>query len=331
MKKIIKAVLVLALCLGLAGCGTKNQPAGDGETNETETTEAVWEPLRIGVVYHGSLKDQGYNESFHAGVCKAAKELEAEVTAFEGNSEDAWYANILAACEDGYDLIIGAGPEVGESIAEYGEKYPEIRFAVMDVTVPLPNVQSVYFDHTECYFQAGALAAELTKQTEVQGINEDAVIGWIGGMNIPVVQEYFETFQAGALETDPEIQILEEYIGSWSDAEEAKELAAAMIEQGADIIMNVASEAGMGVMEAAKENGFYVMTAEEIKGEGWDDVVIAVITEYADRAGYQIVKDFGNGELLGSIDRYLTMKEEAVGLKEMEAWNVHVATASNPE
>ena len=253
------------------------------------------------------------------------------LTVLEGDSEEEWKENTLTACKEGYDLIIGASPEIGAWIAEYGEMYPEIRFAVMDVTVPLENVQSVYFDHTECYFQAGALAAELTKKTDMEGINEDAVIGWIGGMNIPVIQEYFTAFKNGALSVEPEIRVLEEYAGSWTDTEEAKKLALEQIGLGADILMNVADAAGTGVLEAAKESGLYVMAVEENDDENWDEILLAVITEHADKAGYQIVKDFGEGTLLGSMDRYLTMEEGAVGLKRMREPEVRIATFSNPE
>ena len=320
MKKIIRVALAIVLCLGVVGCGQGKQEEPDptagsnGQEQVSETTEAAREPLRVGVIYKGNLNDEGYNALFHKGVCEAAEEQEMEVTAFEGDGEEQWKNHVLAACKDGYDLIIGADPEIGSWIAEYAPDYPDAKFAVMDVTVPLTNVQSVYFEQREAYFLAGALAAMVTQTTELSGINEDAVIGWIGGMNLPVVQEYFAAFCHGATYINPEIQILESYAGSWSDVEEAKEVAMRQIEQGADIFMNLTSAAGVGVLDAVKEHGLYVIAAEELSGEEWKDVTIAEVTNAAERAGYQIVKDFGDGDLIGSMDRYLTMKEEAVKL-----------------
>ena len=85
-----------------------------------------------------------------------------------------------------------------------------------------------------------------TEKTDIEGVNEDAIIGWVGGMDIPVLHDFYTGYEQGAKYINPDITILQAFAGNWSDPLRGKELTLAQYEQGADIVMNVASGTGAG-------------------------------------------------------------------------------------
>ena len=257
MKKILSVVLAASLCLSLAACGSEEPAettaaaaaeteAAAAETEaaaeETEAAEESADPIRVCVVYTGNLGDKSYNDSCNEGAQKAVTDFGIELKSLEGATAEEWESNLLAACEDGYDLVIGASSNIADYITEHGPNYPDTKFAVIDTTVDLPNVQSISFAQNEGSFLAGAAAAMFTEKTEIPGVNEDAIIGWVGGMDIPVLHDFFTGYEQGAKYINPDIQILQSFAGEWSNPLKGKELTFAQYDQGADIVMNVASD-----------------------------------------------------------------------------------------
>ena len=159
MKKFISAALAATLCLSMAACSS-SQPAEttaaatEAAAEETKAEEAAAEtkaaaeaeksdkPIRVCIVYTGNLGDKSYNDSCNMGAQKAVEDFGIELKSLEGGTADEWKANLLAACEEGYDLIIGASSNIADYITEYGPSYPDTKFAVIDTTVDLPNVPS---------------------------------------------------------------------------------------------------------------------------------------------------------------------------------------------
>ena len=205
MKKFISAALAATLCLSMAACSS-SQPAEttaaatEAAAEETKAEEAAAEteaaeaqksdaPIRVCIVYTGNLGDKSYNDSCNMGAQKAVEDFGIELKSLEGGTADEWKANLLAACEEGYDLIIGASSNIADYITEYGPSYPDTKFAVIDTTVDLPNVESISFAQNQGSFLAGAAAAMFTQKTDIEGVNEDHIIGWVGGMDIPVLHD----------------------------------------------------------------------------------------------------------------------------------------------
>ncbi len=319
MRVKISLILPIMLCLGLSACGTsgtmneKTEAVSVGpEMNGTEAVEL--EETQIYVIYSEENQRQSYNRLFSEGVKAFAEEPGIVVTEVEGENAQELESAVHSACENGADMILAASAEPGEYLAKYGELYPEIRFVSVDVSIDLPNVQSVYMEKKECFFIAGAAAAMFTESTESAGINEEPVIGWIGGMNIPVVQGYYQAFEQGARFMNPEIVVLEDYVGSWDDVQKGKDAVLSQIEQKADVVMAVASAAGQGILEGAREHGAYLMEIEtesdaEIKHRG---TVVASIVENPVQAASILMEELINNRFEGGTVRYLTLKDEAV-------------------
>lgn len=289
MRKRIGAVVFFALCLGIAACSHEpgEVPTTEPAMTETEpTTGEAEEPIRVAIVLKGTAEE---NLAFCSGAENAADEAGAECLAMYGEDEAEWEELVLQACEDGYDYVIGAAPEIADYIAEYGEDFPDIGFAVFDAEVSLEHVISVFVSYEEAYFQAGAEAVMFAEQTKAQATEEKTVIGWVSGMNIPMVQDLYQAFLSGAQSVDPEIQVLEQYAGSWEDPEEAKKLSLEQFAQGANVIFSLAGDGDAGVLAAAEDSGFYVIGTEESMGDS--KALLMTVGNDMEKIGFLMVRN----------------------------------------
>ena len=330
MKKFISAALAATLCLSMAACSS-SQPAEttaaatEAAAEETKAEEAAAEteaaeaqksdaPIRVCIVYTGNLGDKSYNDSCNMGAQKAVEDFGIELKSLEGGTADEWKANLLAACEEGYDLIIGASSNIADYITEYGPSYPDTKFAVIDTTVDLPNVESISFAQNQGSFLAGAAAAMFTQKTDIEGVNEDHIIGWVGGMDIPVLHDFYTGYEQGAKYIDPDIQILQSFAGEWQNPLKGKELTLAQYDQGADIVMNVASGTGAGVLEAAKEAGKYATGVDLNQDADQPSSVLTSMVKRVDNACYLVIQSVVEGTFEGGTTQYLDLSKGGVSL-----------------
>lgn len=330
MKKKLSVLLVAGLCLGLTACGggAEETTAAAEETTaaaeeETEAAEAETEaaeaeasgdPISVCIVYTGNLGDKSYNDSCNEGAQRAIEDFGIELRSLEGTTAAEWEANLVAACEEGYDLIIGASSNIADYIVEHGPNYPDTKFAVIDTTVDLPNVQSISFAQNQGSFLAGAAAAMFTEKTDIEGVNEDAIIGWVGGMDIPVLHDFYTGYEQGAKYINPDITILQAFAGNWSDPLRGKELTLAQYEQGADIVMNVASGTGAGVLEGAKEAGKYAIGVDLNQDADQPGSILTSMVKRVDNACYLVIESVVNGTFEGGSTRYLDLEAGGVSL-----------------
>lgn len=325
-KKLLSVILAAMMVCSLAACGSssdtkKEEPATEDAAPETEvaapeTEEAVSaeEAIRVACVYSSLLGDKSYSDSCHAGLMKAKEDFNIEVKELEGTTADEWEANFLAACEDGYDLVIGSSANFEEYMKKYCASYPDIKFAIIDTTVEGDNVQSISFAQNQGSFLAGAAAAMFTQYDEIDGVNEDHIIGWVGGMDIPVIHDFYVGYEQGAKYVDPDVQILQSFAGTFNDPLKGKELALAQFDQGADIVMNVASGTGLGVLEAAKDSGHYAIGVDLNQDNEQPGSVLTSMLKRVDTACYMTVQSVVDGTFEGGSTAYLTVAESGVSL-----------------
>ena len=331
MKKRALCLLMAGLmCVSLAGCGSSDSgkettKAAEGgaaeeskEAGKEESKEAGKEEnkdgLKVCIVYTGNLGDKSYNDSCNIGAQKAVEDFGIELKSLEGTTAQEWEANLVAACEGGYDLVIGASSNIADYISKHAPNYPDTKFAVIDTTVDLPNVESISFAQNQGSFLAGAAAAMFTQKTDIEGVNEDHVIGWVGGMDIPVLHDFYVGYEQGAKYIDPDITILQAFAGTWSDPLKGKELTLAQYEQGADIVMNVASGTGPGILEAAKEAGKYAIGVDLDQDKDQPGHVLTSMVKRVDNACYLVIQSAVEGTFEGGSTQYLTLSEGGVSL-----------------
>ena len=152
--------------------------------------------------------------------------------------------------ERGANPIVGIGFPQASSIAKIAAEFPRSSFAIVDAVVQAPNVQSFVFREHEGAFLVGILAAMASKSGSV---------GFVGGMDIPLVRKFLCGYEQGARHAVPGIKIISAMTGStpaaWTDPARGAELAKAQLAQGADVIFAAAGTTGLGVMQAVKDGG----------------------------------------------------------------------------
>ncbi len=331
-RKVVSVMLAAAMCASMTACGGGSSapaeskaetqapaaeggeaqaPAEGGEAKEGGNSGAA---VRVCVVYTGNLGDKSYNDSCNMGAQKAVEDFGIELKSLEGTTAEEWEANLVAACEEGYDLIIGASSNIADYITEHGPNYPDTKFAVIDTTVDLPNVESISFAQNQGSFLAGAAAALFTQKTDIKNVNEEHIIGWVGGMDIPVLHDFYTGYEQGAKYVDPDIQILQAFAGTWTDPLKGKELTLAQYEQGADIVMNVASGTGVGILEAAKEADKYAIGVDLDQDNDQPGHVLTSMVKRVDNACYLVIESVVNGTFEGGSTKYLSLTEGGVSL-----------------
>ncbi|ATW28434.1 hypothetical protein DCMF_07425 [Candidatus Formimonas warabiya] len=244
--------LVLICCLLFIfsfGCGS-NQNSTTGEENTADTSNDA-KTLKVAMLMSGPISDGGYNASAYQGLMDSKKELGIEVA----YSESVPLAEYEAAFRDyamqGYDIVIGHGFEFQDGALKVAKEFPDVKFLVVSGNQGQePNMASINLKTEETGYLMGALAGMMTKSNK---------IGAVGGAPVPPIVAPIEAFKQGARLVNPEVEILDSYIGSWDDVDKAKETAIAMINKGADIVMPIASMAGVGVIKGAQEKGAYAL------------------------------------------------------------------------
>jgi basic membrane protein A and related proteins len=150
----------------------------------------------------------------------------------------------------GANPIVMAGFSWTAALTAVAPEFPDVNFVVIDTVVDAPNVQSILFDEHTGSFLVGALAAMKS---------ETGTVGFIGGMDVPIIHKFYCGYAQGAKSVNPDITLIENYTGTtpaaWNDPVTAGELAKAGVDAGADVIFAAAGGSGLGVLQAMKDAG----------------------------------------------------------------------------
>jgi basic membrane protein A len=311
MKKTLSLLLVLVMIMAsLAGC-SQEAPAQEAPAASSE------QPLRVALIYSGFLGDKSFNDSAHEGAIRAVEELGIELKEMESKEPTEWESNFVAMAADGYDLVIGVSTQFQEIMAKHAPEFPDTKFAIIDGIVEGDNIVSSTFAQNEGSFLAGAAAALFTTHDEIEGVNSDKIIGWVGGMDIPVLSDFFVGYEQGAKYVDPEVEILQSFAGTFNDPLKGKELTLAQYSQGADIVMNVASGTGNGILEAAKEEGKYAIGVDLNQDGVYPGSILTSMLKRVDVATYLAIESVIDGTYEGNTVTYLDINNGGVDLTDM--------------
>jgi len=327
MKKIVVIVLAILMAVGVfAGCTSTPQQTADlaptptPEAGEEPAEEAVELPRFI-VTLPGQLGDQSYNDTVKIGIDRAVASFGVHITYLEAASPADFEPNAIAAATGGYDLVIIVSGQQSQAARNVIPDFPDQLFATVDFAVEdMPNVFSSLFAVNEGSFLAGAAAAMFTQMTEIEGVNEQNIIGWISGIETPLINDFFGGFEQGARYIDPDIQILQAFAGSFTDPLRGRELALAQIEQGADIIMNVASLTGLGVLEAAAQEGRFAIGVDLNQDDLYPGHILTSMLKNVDVAIYMFVESILEDTFRGGETLYFDLSSYAVGLTDFSVF-----------
>ena len=203
------------------------------------------------IVYDmGGKFDKSFNEAALRGMERWKKETGKNFLEFEIANESQREQAIRRMAERGASPIIGVGFAQASSIEKVAKDFPKLQFAIVDMVVNQPNVQSVVFKEQEGSFLVGLMAAMASKTAKV---------GFVGGMDIPLIRKFQCGYEQGVKYSNPKAEVFANMTGTtgaaWSDPGRGGELAKAQFAKGADVIFAAAGGTGIGVYQAAKDGG----------------------------------------------------------------------------
>lgn len=300
----ICAAILLPTLLTIAGCGAQ-------ESKETQFRTAL-------LLSVGGLGDKSFNDSAHEGLMRAKKELPVKV--FEGQptmiAEDERYLRTYAS--RGFDLIIAVGFLMKSAVVKVAKDFPKTHFALIDAGVdpetenPNKNIATLLFKEHEGSYLVGAAAAIASKTGK---------IGFVGGMEIPLIHKFQLGYEEGAKKVNPGIEIQVQYAGSgpeaFSDPVKGKQLAEGMIRQGVDVIFHASGSTGNGVIEAARQEGKLAIGVDANQDADAPGFVMTSMIKRVDIAVFDIVKETQEGKYRGEPHHY-GLDMDAVGTSDFK-------------
>lgn len=230
--------------------------------------------------------DKSFNEGAFFGAERFAKEFGATYRDFTPTNETQYAQAVRRFAQKGYDLIIVVGFSYATVLEQIAPEYPDTKFVIVDMVVGLPNVQSVVFEEHEGSFLVGMLAAMKS---------ETGKIGFVGGMDIPIIRKFRLGYEEGAKYVNPKIQVFKNMTGTtpaaWGDPVKAGELARSQFERGADVVYQAAGGSGMGVMQAAADLGKFSIGSDANQNYLHPGSVLTSMVKHVDVAVYEAMRD----------------------------------------
>jgi basic membrane protein A and related proteins len=297
VKKItVLFIAILLISLVFTGCKPQEEAAG----------------FRAGMLtdlggLSASEETKGFSDLGWDAFLKAKTDLGIEVTLVECREQADYEPNIEKLVTEGYDIVVGVGFLITDAINNMAAKYPDSKFAIVDNVVDQPNVMSLVFAEQEGSFLVGALAG---------GMTQTGIIGFVGGMEIPLITKFEVGYIAGARTLNPEIEVLVGYTGVFTDPVKGKEVSLAQFNNGADIIYAAAGSCGLGTVEAATEQGKYAIGVDTDQDALSKGFVLASMLKHVEVAVYDAIKAAKDGTFAGGIREY-NLKVDGVGVSPM--------------
>lgn len=322
MKRILAILLSLTLAVTvLVGCGQKAAET-DGEMGEQagETEEVSGEDYKAVCLLNGNLGDKSFFDSANNGMKLLEEELGIEAKVIEmGFDNTKWKPALLEVSEQDWDIIIVGTWQMQEVLEEIAVEFPDKKYILFDSEVDnsdgeFDNIHSIMYKQNHGAYLAGIVAGELA----AEGSNK---AGIVGGMDIPVINDFMVGYMAGAKDVNPDVKILTNYIGDFDDTAKAKEMTLSQYNQGAEIVFGVAAQAGLGVIDAAKEKSSLTIGVDADQSAtftGVDDAkenaIVTSVLKNIDVSILRAVEAHMKGELEFGITDTVGIPEGAVGI-----------------
>ena len=236
------------------------------------------------IVYDmGGKFDKSFNEAAWRGMERWSKETGKTYLEFEIATESQREQAMRRMAERGASPIIGVGFSQASSIEKVAKDFPKLQFAIIDMVVNQPNVQSVVFKEHEGSFLVGLMAATASKSGKV---------GFVGGMDIPLIRKFQCGYEQGAKYANPKAEVFANMTGTtgaaWSDPGRGGELARAQFAQGADVVFAAAGGTGIGVYQAAKDAGKLAIGVDSNQNHLQPGTMLTSMLKRVDTAVYDV-------------------------------------------
>ena len=283
------ALLALSAAALMAACGKKEEaPAPAAPAPAPVAAPAGPQPA---IVFDmGGKFDKSFNQAAYEGIERWKKETGQEYLEFEIANETQREQAIRRMAERGASPIIGIGFGQASSIEKVAKEFPDLKFAIIDMVVDAPNVQSVVFKEHEGSFLVGVMAAQASKSGKV---------GFVGGMDIPLIRKFQCGYEQGVKHANAKAEVFANMTGTtgaaWNDPVRGGELAKSQFAKGADVVFAAAGGTGIGVYQAAKDNGKLAIGVDSNQNHLHPGTMLTSMLKRVDVAVYNVAKGHAPG------------------------------------
>lgn len=292
--------------IAMAGIMTASFLTGCG--SNTESTNNGSDKVTVAMVSDvAGINDQSYNQSAWEGLERAKKELGIEIKYLESQQDSDYATNVETLADEEVDLIIGVGSKLSDTIKEAAKNYPDQKFAIIDETYDeIPsNVKSVLFESEQASYLVGLIAGKMSETKNV---------GFIGGLDIPVINTFKYGYMAGVKAADANCEIQAQYANSFNDQAKGKAITNQMISKGADVVFTAAGDVGTGSMEAIKEANKYGIGVDRDQSDLAPQNILTSAIKRVDVGMYETVKELVEGKFQGGISTTYGLEQNGIGI-----------------
>lgn len=309
----LMGALVLAAAM-LQGCGGGGQEPAGGESAAAGGTPAK-EPFKVALVFdEGGLGDKSFNDAAHEGTERAAKELGIEFKMAEPERPADRVTFLERFSTTDAKLILCVGFLFTEEVRRVAKEHPDKLYACVDYSlapgeVLPPNLATLNFREHEGSFLVGAIAALTSKS---------GTIGFVGGAEGPLIRKFEVGYAAGARHVRPDVQVKVAYAGvtgaAFSNPTKGKELALAMLGEGADVIFHAAGTTGFGVFNACRERGALAIGVDRDQSDPveYPNIILTSMVKRTDNAVFDAIRSAAEGNFKAGPNFY-GLADDGVG------------------
>jgi len=286
-------VVLVLVSLALGACG-------GGETGGDDSFKAAI------VLDTAGLGDQSFNDSANRGLEQAKAELGIETQVYETSQPSDYEPSLAQAPSQGSDITFAIGFLQTDALTNVAPQNPNAKYAIVDSVVEADNVASLLFKEEEGSFLVGAIAGLMTESNKV---------GFIGGLEVPLIKKFEAGFRAGVMTVNPDAQVLVTYAGDFGDPGKGKEIALSQYADGADVIYHASGGTGLGLFQAAQEKGpgFWAIGVDSDQYDLAPENTLTSMMKQVDIAVFETIKAAQEGSFqAGTV--VFGLKEDGVGL-----------------
>jgi basic membrane protein A len=256
--------------------------------------------FKVGLVLdRGGKDDKSFNSSAYEGANQAKKTLGITLKYVEATDDNAFEPLLRAFAQRDFDLIIGIGFGQKEAVKKVAAQFPRKHFAIVDAQVDAPNVRCLLFEEHEGAYLVGAIAAMTSKTGK---------IGFIGGMDIPLIRRFAMGYEAGAKKINAGISVTENYVGvtseAWNNPPKGKELAVSQYDSGVDVIFAAAGASGLGVFDAAEDKKKFAVGVDANQDWTKPGLILTSMLKRVDEAVAVTIAEAKDGKFAGGMKKF---------------------------
>ena len=265
----------------------------------------------------GKFNDKSFNQDQLAGLTRAKAQLGVKILPIQSNSSSDYLPNMTTAVREGAQLVMAAGFLLAPTLSQIASQFPNTDFTITDDSVKGPdfakaksikNIEGLTYASNEAGCLVGYLAAEMVKK---QGGKQ--VMGAVGGLNIPSVNDYIVGYKHCAQMYEPSMKVIVGYSQDFVAQDKCKTVAQNQISQGSQVEFQVAGGCGLGTLNAAAQAGIWGIGVDVDQYALAKNVLTSAIKR-VDVGIFDAVKQVRDGKFMGGTDLLFNLKNNGVGV-----------------